>query len=66
MNTIEGRQNEKYFFYHCKKFEYNHDYVIFLRKIDDDTLEYQILFFGVNNFTISKIVTIFDNALVFN
>ena len=28
MNTIGDMQNEKKFFYHCKKFEYNHDYVI--------------------------------------
>ena len=25
-NTIGDMQNEMYFFYHCNKFEYNHDY----------------------------------------
>ena len=30
INTIHDMQNEMNFFYHCKKFEYNHDYVMFL------------------------------------
>ena len=33
-------QNEMDSFYHCKKFEYNHD----LRKIDDALLVYVILY----------------------
>ena len=36
-------QNEKNFFYRCKKFEYIHDYEIFFTKSDNDTLEYVIL-----------------------
>ena len=35
MNTIGDMQNEKYCFGHCKKFVYNHDFEIFLKKIDD-------------------------------
>ena len=34
MNTIGDMENEKDFFYHCKKFEYNHDFVKILWKID--------------------------------
>ena len=26
INTIGDMQNEKYFFYHCKKIEYNHNF----------------------------------------
>ena len=29
-NNIDDMQNEKEFFYRCKKFEYNLDFVIFL------------------------------------
>ena len=28
MNTIVDMQNEKYFFYRCRKFVYNHDFDI--------------------------------------
>ena len=28
MNTIDDMRNEKYFYGHCKKFEYNHDFEI--------------------------------------
>ena len=28
MNTIDDMQNEMYFFYHYKIFEYNHDLVV--------------------------------------
>ena len=52
MNIIEGMQNEMNFYDHCNEFVYNHDFVIFL-------------LFGVNNFTIYKIIAISDNALVF-
>ena len=54
-------RNELDFFYHCKKFEYNHDFVKVFKKSDDALLEYVILYeidyykfllFGVNNFTI--------------
>ena len=38
MNTIVDMQNEIDFFYHCKKFIYNHDFVIFFQKIDDALL----------------------------
>ena len=53
MNTIGDMQNEKYFYGHYNVFEYNHDFVIFL-------------LFRMNNFTIYKIITIFNNTLVFN
>ena len=75
VNTIVDMPNEKDFFYLCKKFEYIHEFEKFLWKIDDDTLVYEVLYekdyyklllFGANNFTIWKIVTIFDNAAVFN
>ena len=65
-------QNEKNFFYHSKKFEDNVDFVIFLVEIFYDTLEYDVLdsnvflLFGVNNVTVFTIITIFNNALVFN
>ena len=36
-------QNEKDFFYHCKKFEYNQDFVTFSVKIFSDALEYEVL-----------------------
>ena len=35
MKTISDMQNEMYFFYHCNEFEYNHDFLKFLWKIDD-------------------------------
>ena len=35
MNTTDDMKNEMDFFYQCKKYEYNHDYVKFLCKIDD-------------------------------
>ena len=36
-------QNEKYFFYHCNVFDYNHDFVKFLVEIFYDTLEFDVL-----------------------
>ena len=33
-------QNEIDFFYHCKKFEYRHDFVGVFWKIDDVLMEY--------------------------
>ena len=30
MNTVDDMQNEMNFFYHCNKFEYNHDFLKFL------------------------------------
>ena len=33
--TIGDMQNEKYFYGYCKKFDYNHNYVIIFWKIDD-------------------------------
>ena len=36
-------QNEMDFFYPCKKFEYNHNYVKLLRKSNYDTLELEVL-----------------------
>ena len=74
-------QNEKDFYGHYNEFEYNHDFVIRFGKIDDDTLVFvvldknlylyekdqnKLLMFGVNNFTVYKIVTIFDNTFVFS
>ena len=43
INTIEDMQKEKDFFYHCKKFEFNHDFEKIFRKIDDALLEYEVL-----------------------
>ena len=69
MNTIDDMQNEKNFYDHYNEFEYNHDFVIFLWKIDDTLLGYVVLYekdyykvslFWVNNFTIWKIFTIYD------
>ena len=69
------------FFYYYNEIVYNHDFVIFSLKIDNALLEYEvldsnvclydkdyykILLFGVKNFTIKKILTIFNNAIVFN
>ena len=43
MNTIGDKQNEKNFYSHCKKFEYNHVF----EKIDDALLEYvYIIYFS--------------------
>ena len=41
--TINDMRNEWDFFYHCKNFECNHDFVIFLVEIFNDTLEYDAL-----------------------
>ena len=35
MNNIGDMQNEKYFYDHYNEFEYNHDFLKFLWKIDD-------------------------------
>ena len=35
MKTIGDMQNENYFYDHCNEFEYNHDFLKFLWKIDD-------------------------------
>ena len=43
MNTIGDMQNEKNFFYHCKKFECIHDFVIFFWKVDDGLLVFGVL-----------------------
>ena len=43
IKTIDNMQNEMDFFYHCKKFEFNHDSEIFFRKIVYDTLGYNVL-----------------------
>ena len=59
MNTIGDMQNEINIFYHYNMFEYNHDFVIFL-----DNNVY--LLFRMKNSTFDKIITIFNNALVFN
>ena len=54
MDTIDHMQNEMDFFYHCKKFEYNHDFEIFFWKSDDSLLVFAVFLFGVKNFTIYK------------
>ena len=46
MNTIGDMQNGMNYFYHCKKFEYNHDFEQFLVEICYDTLEFDVL---INN-----------------
>ena len=43
MNTIGDMQNEMNFYGYCIMFEYSHDFLKFLEKIDDDTLEYVVL-----------------------
>ena len=43
-------QNELDFFYRCKKFEYNHDFMKFFRKIDDALMVYVVLVSNVNLF----------------
>ena len=43
MNTIDDKQNEKDFFYQCKKFEYNLDFEIFFRKNVDALLVFVVL-----------------------
>ena len=43
MNTIVDMQNEKDFFYHWKKFEYNHDFVKVFWKSDDALSVYDVL-----------------------
>ena len=43
INTIDDMQNEKYFFYHCKKFAYNHDFERFFGKIVHALLIFVIL-----------------------
>ena len=48
MNTIYDMQNEIDFFYHCNEFVYNHDFVIFFKKIAYDRLEYDVLNNNVN------------------
>ena len=35
MNTIDDKQNEMDFYDHYNEIEYNHNFVIFLWKIDD-------------------------------
>ena len=70
-------QNEMNFYDHYKMFEYNHDFVILLKykyiyiyicilKIITCICVRVYLLFGVNNFTIYEIVTIFNNTFVFN
>ena len=44
MNAIDDMQNEMDFSYHYNEFEYNQDYVIFFWKIDEATMEYEVLF----------------------
>ena len=43
INTISDMQKEKKFFYHCRKFDYNHDFEQDFWNIDDAILEYKIL-----------------------
>ena len=43
MNTIGDMQTEMDYFYHCKKFEYNHDFKQFSEEIFYDTLEFDVL-----------------------
>ena len=43
MNTIDDMQNEKDFFYLCKKFEYNQDFEQIFGKSDNALLEYEVL-----------------------
>ena len=63
---------EKNFYGQCNEFEYNHDFVILLKEkfiyinIITCICVRVYLLFGVNNFTIYKIVTIFNNTFVFN
>ena len=70
MNTIGDMQNEMDFYDHCKKFEHNHDFVIFFGKNDDALLEYDVLdsevylLFRMNNFTIYKIVSIINCNII--
>ena len=52
MNTIDDKQNEKDFFYHCKKFEYNHDFVKFLVEFFYDTLEFDVLNINISLYLI--------------
>ena len=74
-------QNEMDFFYHCNEFDYNHDFVEIFKKSEDALLVfvnldsdvclyeidyYKFLLFRMDNFTIYKILTIFNNALVLN
>ena len=81
MNTIGDMQNEKDYAHHYNEFRYNHDFVNFLWKIDDVlemylvwddnvclySIDYlEVLLFGVNNFLLIKIVTMFNNAFVSN
>ena len=35
VNTIDDMQNEMDFYDHCNEFEYNHDFLKFVGKIDD-------------------------------
>ena len=42
-NTIGDMQNERDFFYHCKKFVYSHDFGIFFKKLVYDPLEFGVL-----------------------
>ena len=45
-------QNEMNFFDHCNVIEYNHDFVIIFKKIDNDTLEYEVLDSNVYSYLI--------------
>ena len=44
MNTIGDMQNEMDFFYHCNKFEYNHDYLIMITMTWNDKINSSYLY----------------------
>ena len=55
MNTIEDKQNEKYFYDHCNEFENNHDLVVIVfnkNKIFNSMLYFQ---FHLNNIVYHRI-----------
>ena len=68
--TIDDMQNEKDYLNHYNEFVYNQDYVIILKYkyiyIITCICVRVYLLFGVKNFTIYKIVTIFDTSFIFN
>ena len=66
MNTIGDMQNEKDFFYRCNEFEYNHDFVIFLWKIDDDLLVFGVLSSNVYLYEIEYFKFLFQKLISLN
>ena len=75
MNTIDGMQNEKYFYGHYNEFVYNHDFEQVFKKIVFDLLEFGVLdsniyfkidFFIISNIIINDIVIIFSEIYYFD